>query len=422
MMTERSTTAQARSSSYFFLSYAHSAPLEISPGMDPDDWVRDFFRDLTSAVENHPARQPALATGFFDQDIPAGSNLKKSLTQALGIAEVFVPLYSPDYLSRSWPGRELACFQSRKKAAGVTDPQQRLIPVLWTPVPGTPEPPGFGEVLALGDAQPYYTKNGLQALLRFPPYRASYRAVVRHLADRIVTVAGESLLEPSPVPDIDMMQSEFPSQTPLAVFTIEVAAPTAHTVAGDHNPGEYATSSTQWTPFPGQVFPLAEYAKQVAERLDFKVAVSGLKETGGQEIRGPGIILIDPRFVAGSSGRRLLESEVGRLPRWVLPMLVTAARMDEPTKERARDVRAILEAAASLPTESSRQAVQGVSSLQQFGSVVPRLVAEAERQFLRHGGSAASLGEPGRRPRLGGNVQSEKPSIKPHPPGEKPDV
>ena len=65
--------------------------------MDPDDWVRDFFRDLTSAVEHHPARQTALATGFFDQDIPAGSNLKKSLTQALSIAEVFVPLYSPDY-------------------------------------------------------------------------------------------------------------------------------------------------------------------------------------------------------------------------------------------------------------------------------------------------------------------------------------
>ena len=279
-------------------------------------------------------------------------------------------------------------------------------------------------MLALGAAQPYYTKNGLQALLRFPAYRASYRAVVRHLADRIVTVAGESLLEPSPVPDIDMMQSEFPSQTPLAVFTIEVAAPTAHTVAGNHNPGEYATSSTQWSPFPGQVFPLAEYAKQVAERLDFKVAVSGLGETGGQEIRGPGIILIDPRFVAGSSGRRLLESEVGQLPRWVLPVLVTAARIDADPPGSGPAMcglflRPPLRSPQSHPGRPSRGSVRSSSSAPSYPGWSLRRSGNSSGTA---GGSAASLGEPGRRPRLGGNVQSEKPSIKPHPPGEKPDV
>src|SRR5215472_17024308 len=96
--------------SYFFHSYANSPPLAGSMPTEPDRWVRRFFEDLTTAVRS-VATSPTLATGFIDQDLPLFSGWKASLTQALSVAEVFVPLLSPGYYTRSWPGREWACFE-----------------------------------------------------------------------------------------------------------------------------------------------------------------------------------------------------------------------------------------------------------------------------------------------------------------------
>ena len=407
-----------RQGSHFFLSYAHSWPLEgsLDTDPDPDQWVQQFFDDLSEAVDQHPGRRRDLAAGFFDQDIPAGSNLNQSLSQALSSAEVFVPLYSPNYLTRAWPGREWASFRRRVVEAGLANPDRRFVPVLWTPLSGLPEPPGFEAALAVGATESGYAENGLQALLRFSPYHDSYRAVVSELAESIVTVAQEFQLQPSAVQDIDMTQSEFWPGAALAKFTIEVAAPTARSGRPVRTPAEYGADSIEWRPFAGQV-PLAEYAKQVAERLDFEVEVSGLRK--GSANRGPGIILIDPRFAVDERGRKLLQSEVSQVPRWVLPLLITNSPGDAQSAQRAKDVRAILGAAAR-PTESSRRAVQGVSSLEEFAAIVPKLVAEAERQYLRHGGSAAPLGEPAKRPRLGGGPQPGRPHPKPHSPGEAP--
>src|ERR1700680_3807456 len=213
-------------SRYFFLSYAHSPPVEGYPETKPDQLVSEFFHDLTAEVERHTSQR---LTGFFDQKIPVDSNWEKALSQALSAAEVFVPLCSPRYLAGAWPGREWACFWDRAAKSGLPYPGQRFVPVLWTPLSEAHDRPDLREALALGADHPDYAENGLRALLKIDPYRPSYEAVVSQLAERIVMVAEESQLEPSAVQDIDKVESEFVLEANLGDFTVKVVAPTTRT-------------------------------------------------------------------------------------------------------------------------------------------------------------------------------------------------
>jgi FxsC-like protein len=379
---------------YFFLSYAHSDPLAASPTedldklvrADPDQLVRKFFYDLTEAVREHASRKPGLVSGFFDQEVPVGSDWKHRLTQALSTAQVFVPLYSVGYLAMAWPGRELACFRQRVERAGFANPVRRFVPVLWAPLVGAQDPPGLHEALASSDTEPDYAENGLWALLRLRPYRQSYLAVVHRLARQIVDLAEKNPINPvalSQVPDIEKVKSEFPPAAPLAAFVIEVAAPTLAVLSEGSDPQAYGETPVQWRPFPGQELPLAEIAKQVAERFDFDPKVSEVGVAGELDDRQPGIILIDPEFIASENGRATLRKVAKRLPEWVLPLVVVSQPRSRRTKELTAGVRDILNAKA-LPTESARRGARGVESLDEFASLVPLLVAEAERQYVRY--------------------------------------
>ena len=418
---------------YFFLSYAHSDPLAGYPDANPDKLVGEFFGDLADAVRRQASPRPGSPPGFYDQEIPVASDWKVSLSWALSTAQVFVPLYSPGYLAKSLPGREWECFRTRMEDMGVPDPGQRFAPVLWIPLRETQDQvAGLEEALALGADHPDYADNGLRALLKIGPYRDSYEAVVNRLAQRVVTLAENFPIQPYEVQDIDEMTSPFSPDSRLAVFDIQTAAPTTSTVAAGHDPSGYGEDSADWRPFPHQELPLAEYAKQVAERLDFRAEVSGIKAAGGKPTGRPGIIVIDPWFIADDNGRLALESAVDELPRWVLPLLVIGQPDDPRTRKLAGQVRDILAAAGALHTDSSRRAAEGVHSLSEFVSTVRVLVAEAEKQYLRHrsgrytGGQVPSPSG-NRRPSLRGPTrrdeqtsQSSEPTSTPDSLGETP--
>jgi FxsC-like protein len=303
--------------------------------------------------------------------------------------------------------------------AGLPEPQRRFVPVLWAPLSGGEEPPGLLEALALGRGNPGYAEDGLQGLLRIESYRDSYQSVVNHMAKRIVVLAEESPVEPSEVPDIDDIDSAFRPERHLAVFAIETAVSASRAAASDGDPG-----GVGWCPFPHQEFSLADYASKIAERFDFKAEVSELKPVAD---RRPGIIVIDPWFVADESGRSALESAVDQLPRWVLPLLIVDRPDDAHTQALARRVREILRAAGALPTESSRRAAQGVSSLDDFVAIVRVLVAEAERQYLRYrsgryrGGQVPSPSSVNR-PRLRRPERPDKTAAAPDTSGEASDA
>lgn len=206
------------------------------------------------------------------------------------------------------------------------------------------------------------------------------------------------------------MHNPFTAEPHLPVFMIETAAPTKTTVVADHDPRGYGESSSDWRPFSQQELSLAEYARQVVSKLDFKPEVGGIKTVSDPRTRRPGIILVDPWFIAGDSGGTALESAVENLPRWVISLIILNQPDDDRTRKLADQVRNILYAAGALPTDSSRRAARGISSIQDFISIVYLLVTEAERQYMRYSGqywSGQKVSSPSNtRPNLGHPLRS----------------
>ena len=394
-------------STYFVVSYAHAPAM--ADNADADRWVRTFFDDLEGEVRRHASSHSASIHGFFDQRIPPDSDWKESLSRALGRAQVFVPLLSDGYFKRSLPGREWACYHRRLELAGQPNPDLRFTPVIWTPPPRISDVPGIRKALALGRDVPGYAENGLWPMLKIKSYQNSYQTVVRLLAKEIVTIAEESPIRPSEVPDIDEMSNAFAPGSPLATFAIELATPTGHVPAAGRDSGPVLG---EWRPFPEGDHSLTEYARQVVERFDFEAEIGPLKTAGHLAARGPGIILIDPWFIADERGQSALKSAVTDLPRWVLPLIILDQPENPETWVLASRVRDILGAAKALRTESARLAAEGVSSLSDFLAIVPRLVIEAERQCLKYR-SGRVRSQPSVRRRSANRPRLEQPASPP---------
>jgi FxsC-like protein len=406
---EGARNGPAKRSSYFFLSYAHSAPLAGSPPAPPDEWVRAFFRDLTEAVQDHASSQSRIAPGFYDQEVLPGPDWKVALADALGSAEVFVPLYSPGYLTRSLPGREWTCFEERLKAAGVTEPLERFTPVLWIPLPAGHQPQGWREAreLAPAPAASAYIENGLQALLRLAPYRHYYELIVDRLASRIVELAETAPIEPSAVKDIDTVQSAFAFEVQAVTFAVVVAAPALPGIPAEINADAYGDVSSAWRPFAWeQELPLAQYASMVGEQFDLAVQVMDIEMVGNVLEHAPGVVLIDPWYIASDKGLNVFREFANGLPSWVLPVLISGPRQDKRTTQLVQQVTGLLGNVKIPRSSAARRALRGVSRLQDFTNLMPFLVAEAEREYLRHGPIQRSAAKPGSRRRLAGSRPS----------------
>lgn len=380
-------TEQSRGS-YFMLSYAHSPPLSSQRPGELDQWVRRFFDDLSAEVAERRSAGSGLGGGFCDQAIPLGSDWKAALTEALRTAEVFVPLYSEAYFSRTQSGREWECFRRRMVRAGVSDPMKRFVPVMWTPLLQEQHRAWAHEAHTFDSfpESPEYADNGLQALLRLKVYASTYRTVVESLAKRIVTVAEGSPVHPSPVDDVDQLDSPFQPEAASALFAVTVAAPTTATVPVERAATSYGSQSPEWRPFPDDhELSLASYAKIVAERLDFAVVVTGIEKPGDDLNSRPGVVLIDPWFIAGKDGARKLRTFVRHLRSWVLPVIVVDTPEDKRTADLAQQAKDILGDAGAKQSAAALRTVPKISSFQEFVSVMPFLITEAERQYLRNG-------------------------------------
>lgn len=370
---------------YFFLSYAHSPPLAGTKQADPDQWVRRFFLNLTESVARQ-AKEPQLATGFFDQQISLSAGWKASIKQALGLAQIFVPLLSPGYYSRSWPAKEWASFSQRLAEAGLSeaDRERRIIPVLWIAMPSEPDRPGLRKALTLGASDPAYAENGLRAMLRLPPYLDSYRRIVDELARRIVSLAESEPVLPSAAPSFDYVENltPFGSAPGAAGFTVYIAAPTLSELPVGPDPRGYGQYAADWRAYPDdQELPLADYAVQVAEQLDLNVRVAEIGQSPAS-LTQPGVLLIDPWFVASQRSADLTQFAKD-LPNWVVPILAVAPMADGRATDHARKIGTILGRSAAR-SDAVNQAIKGVSSLKDFVAIMPILVTEAARQYVRH--------------------------------------
>lgn len=368
---------------YYFLSYAHAAPLELAEesetervepiDSDADPVVEAFYRDLVQAVSARVA--PGRTNiGFLDQDLPPGADLKAGLAVALGSAQVFVPLYSPGYFTRSWPLREQAAFRHRLQLADVV-PESRIVPVLWTPLLPSVQRPDVGRALDTAGASRVYRENGLRALFLLESHRRAYEAFRSWLANEIVAVAEDSPLEPSVALNLEEVEGSAVKEARFLVAML--------------GPGEVPARAQPW--WHSYASPVAQHAASVADRLGLRSEVTDAAEAGQLFERAPGIVLVDPWPATGRADS--IAARLGALPPWVLPVV-----LEEPL-ERLGEQAPAVQATISKLKDAVTGRLESASDMAQLERILPGLVARARRRYLKQVQIDGIAGS-GRRPRL----------------------
>lgn len=395
-----SASSRGRHGTYFFLSYAHSPPVGDEARTDTDAWVSVFFRDLSKHVSRRARPASGLDIGFIDQQLPLGSDWKAVLAEALGATEVFVPLYSPGYFSKSWPMGERESFRERLIASGVADPARRVTPVLWIPFPSWEEPAEVGEALEIGGHSTEYAENGMRALCMLTSYRDAYRTVLDRLARRIVDIAERDPLAPSRAPNLDEVANRVRTD---AAFVVAVLAPTVERRPAGRDPRGYADRGRLWQPFgERQALPVADHAASTAERLGLPTRIADLTDDAPELIsRYPAVLLIDPWTVADPAAAAVLRDALHTLPDWVVPVVV--ADRDDP--QYAPRGASLADEVMTMLSASGVPRAELVGQVKEFVEVMPALVTEARRQYLKNIAVFPPPGPPpSDRPRLGDSV------------------
>ncbi|MGW6955262.1 TIR-like protein FxsC [Streptomyces chartreusis] len=222
---------------YFFLSYART-PRGDPDDTDPDLWVRRLFHDLNNHIRNMTA-VPSSALGFMDPPLPAGpagQAWTTELTDALTHCRVFVPLYSPRYFVSPWCGREWSAFHQREThhRSNSTGPApSAVVPALWAPVSDSQFPEVVRAVQFMHpELGQRYRDFGLYGLVKLRSFRSDYEKSVLRLAQRIIDVGENIIVERGELADLSAAPDAFapsPPQQPTASDSHSSHAPRRRT-------------------------------------------------------------------------------------------------------------------------------------------------------------------------------------------------
>ncbi|MFC6019491.1 TIR-like protein FxsC [Plantactinospora solaniradicis] len=358
-------SAGARPDTYFFLSYAHSVPLSAAAKPDTDYWVTKFFNDLRDAVRAGVTRTGETDIGFFDGLVTPGADLKQVLTEALSVAHVFVPLYSPNYFSNTWALGERASFWSRLAKLRRSEADRHVLPVLWIPLPPWDDRPETTEALELVGDDTEYAENGLRAFCMLRFYQRQYARIVETLAKRIIAVTEGEPLPRSAATAVSDSPTTDGDDTALLVT---VLAPDGR---------------ANWRPYPVHELAVADHVAATAARLGLPTRVVEFGLARDQAPDSPAIVLINSDL-----GEAAVRAAIDGLPRWVVPLVIAA------------DPGATAEVIADTLRNAGFPPVRPVREADEFERTAPQLVIEARRQFLRHGPVNPPAGPARSRPSL----------------------
>jgi hypothetical protein len=374
---------------YFFLSYARLGPLLLDPPVsgtdhpgkawpedEPDPDVAKFFTDLDREVRLQAvATRVGAVAGFYDRDIPYTADPRRELTEALGKAQVLVPLYSPSYLTTSWTRREQEAFRIRMQHQGAA-PDARVLSILWTPIPrwrvGPDDQDAVERARTLVPEIPEYAENGLRALCLLSTFRNAYVRVLGEIAARIVRLADQQPIPASSVPDlaaVPVPHNDDPSFV-VAVFR--------------HPPGE-AVPPANWHPCDGlQALPVARLVARTAERLGLSPTLVDFDQLQRSSGDNPAVAVVDPGLLSRSAGAAELKRAFENLPVWVRPLVIGDSR-DAAFLQIAHQAERILIGAVPPESRTLPRAVDLVDGPEQLEARLPAILTRARRGYLTFG-------------------------------------
>lgn len=378
---------------YFFLSYARLGPLfgdsqhqtsvtaagsgsakatEYGPSTEAEPEIQKFFEELDAEIVRRTRRRAP--SGFYDRQIRFDADPRKALSDALSRAQVFVPLYSPNYLKTSWTRREQSAFGVRMMQQR-QDPDSRILPVLWTPVPPwtvhVEDQQPLERARALAPDVSEYPENGLRALCLLSIYADAYRRVLGHIATQIIRIAETTPVSPVVSVDLDQVP-DASTRDPSFVITVLTG-------------GTKLAPESPWHPYSDrQDLPVAEYTHRIAERIGLAPSVVEFERFADESAHNPGLAVVDPRILRQPDGENRLRRAFVGLPSWVRPLVVGDSR--DPTldalTERAHEV---LSESAPPSSDLRVRAVERVDGPQDLETKLPLALAKTRQAYLRYG-------------------------------------
>lgn len=375
---------------YFYLSYVPAPAQEER--FRGDHWVRRFYHDLNLAIDGQPGDRVRLQ-GFADFMVRRPEERPAQRKLALAEAEVFVPLYSPDYLNREDLRKEREAFRRKLISAGRSVHGENMLPVLWTPLPSPSHAADHERALAVAADIEAYRINGLSALCRMRTFHSEYQAVLNRLAGHIVATAERFPLRPAePAPEpVDVPWSQ-PSEVP---FRAVVLAPDR-----DEDPhhraeqnGYFGARAHQWRPF-GRHPAIVKDVAAAVQLLRMPIEVTEFVPGGGLFTHCPGLLLIDPHVVATRDGPETLRAAVESLRSWV----GVAVIVDDSVPEHATRAAGLVDRVAAMFPPGASLAT--FTNHDDWRTGVHTLVGRLRRRYLDERPVYPPKGQPPPRPRL----------------------
>jgi hypothetical protein len=238
----------------FFVSYAR-ADAEYPEYREN---LKKFMEDLSAKVA---VGMPTALEGvsFMDPNIQVGEVWSESLGDALKRCRVGVALYTANYFTRQWCGKEFQVFLNRSRPSqGGTG----IVPVRWDKFPDPPE--CAARIQHDSDAFPReYAQMGMRQLVRLrSAYLTQYEFALDALRDRIVQEAKAQRLEPLKTLDFDAVESAWKEAS--------AKDPQSHT-QGSYSKTCFVFVSReglQWAPYEGN--PIGALALTISGALKLK--------------------------------------------------------------------------------------------------------------------------------------------------------
>jgi FxsC-like protein len=341
-------------------------------------------------------------------------------------------LYSPRYFESEECGKEWSAFARRvtnQALARGGPPVEAIVPALWVPVDSARLPLVARSIQfshhLLGDR---YNDLGLWGIMKVKKYRDDYNLAVMNLAQQIVRVAHQTMLDRDSPADYLSLTSAFDDQaghererrsdTAKQVgrrIHIMIAAPRNDDLPENRQASAYYGVNTRdWNPYhPESRAPLAEYAADLTTRLGYRPAVVAFDDQSGTQAAqpippAPALFLVDPWVAAVEHRATRLREFDERAERWI-SVLMPWNSADRETMEAESTLRPQLTEALSHMLDRTppeyRQAANCVPNLGAFADILPPMARIAEYRFLRGARAYPPTGPVIPRPTLSGPDQ-----------------
>jgi FxsC-like protein len=390
--------ADANDGPFFFLSYAHGPRADAS-GRDPDLWVAQLFDDLCEHIKSLADLPPGKKAGFMDRELRQGHEWPRRLSKALATCRVFVPLYSARYFKSEHCGKEWFAFNRRRLNYQAKSSQyiETIVPALWIPVRDGSLPEATTAVqYNSSDFGPLYAEHGFYGIMKVSRWREAYEEAVYLLARRIVDAAEASPLESGDLGQYESLPSAFGGYGSRGpgdkILRVTIVAPSRDELPVGRDASYYGQDVSEWNPYrQDSVRALADHAAELARSLSYTPDVGDLYRheaelLGAEPPSGPEVLLIDPWAVLQPECREMLRSLDSVDKPWV-QVVVVWNQKDAQMRAEAPQIRSALDAALPRKLKEGRAtsalAVRGVPSLEDFGMVLPTVIAAAGRHYLR---------------------------------------